>query len=74
MEYLQHYTDDELWAVVDQRLTQKQDTRLRELIALDKQGQQSADEQAEVERLVDLVDSPDAAPLGSTTAIAVAGA
>ena len=56
MEYLQHYTDDELWAVVDQRLTQKQDTRLRELIALGKRGQQSADEQAEVERLVDLVD------------------
>ena len=53
---LQHYTDDELWAVVNQRLTQEQDTRLRELIALGKQGQLTMDEQAEMERLVDLVD------------------
>ena len=56
MKDLQQYTDDELWAVVDQRLTQKQDARLRELIALGKQGQLSADEQAEMEQLVDLVD------------------
>jgi hypothetical protein len=53
---IQQYTDDELWAVVDQRLTQKQDTRLRRLIALGKQGQLSVDEQAEMERLVHLVD------------------
>jgi len=52
----QQYTDDELWAVVNQRLTQKQDTRLRELIALGKQGQLTADEQTEMERLIDLVD------------------
>jgi predicted NUDIX family phosphoesterase len=45
-----------LWAVVDQRLTQKQDTRLHELIALGKQGQLTADEQAEMESLIDLVD------------------
>ena len=56
MKDLQHDTDDELWAVVDQRLTRKQDTRLRQLIALGKQGQLAADEQAEMERLVDLVD------------------
>ncbi len=53
---LQQYTDDELWSVVDQRLTQEQDARLRQLIALGKQGQLAADEQAEMERLVDLVD------------------
>jgi len=53
---IQQYTDDELWAVVDQRLTQKQDTRLRRLIALGKQGQLSVDEQAEMEQLVDMVD------------------
>jgi hypothetical protein len=53
---LQHYTDDELWSVVDQRLTQEQDTRLRRLIALGKQGQLTADEQSEMEQLIDLVD------------------
>jgi len=53
---LQQYTDDGLWAVVDQRLTQEQDTRLRQLIPLGKQGQLAVDEQAEMERLVDLVD------------------
>lgn len=53
---LQHYTDDELWAVVDERLTTEQDTRLRQLIALGKQGQLSVDEQAEMEQLVDMVD------------------
>jgi len=45
-----------LWAVVNQRLTTEQDIRLRQLIALGKQGQLSVDEQAEMERLVDLVD------------------
>ena len=53
---LQCYTNDELWVVVDQRLTQRQDTPLCELIAQGKQGQLSADEQVEMERLVDLVD------------------
>ena len=53
---LQHYTDGELWSVVDQRLTQEQDTRLRRLIALGKQGQLTADEQSEMEQLIDLVD------------------
>lgn len=56
MKDLQHYTDDELWAVVDERLTTEQDTRLRQLIALGKQGQLSVDEQAEMEQLVDMVD------------------
>jgi len=53
---IQQYADDELWAVVDQHLTQEQDARLRELIALGKQEQLMADEQTEMERLIDLVD------------------
>ena len=53
---LKDYTDEQLWAVVHQRLAWPQDARLRELIALGKQGQLTADEQAEMERLVDLVD------------------
>ena len=53
---LHHYTDEQLWAVVYQRLAWPQDTRLRELIALGKQGLLSDDEKAEMERLIDLVD------------------
>jgi len=53
---LKDYTDEQLWAVVHQRLAWPQDARLRELIALGKQGQLTMDEQAEMERLVDLVD------------------
>ncbi|MFW5709597.1 MAG: hypothetical protein ACOCX5_05190 [Chloroflexota bacterium] len=53
---LSDYTDEQLWAVVHQRLAWPQDARLRELIALGKQGQLTTDEQAEMERLVDLVD------------------
>ena len=53
---LKDYTDEQLWAVVHQRLAWPQDARLRELIALGKQGQLTTDEQAEMERLVDLVD------------------
>lgn len=53
---LKDYTDEQLWAVVHQRLAWPQDARLRELIALGKQGQLTADEQVEMERLVDLVD------------------
>jgi hypothetical protein len=56
VDELQNYTDEQLWTVIDQRLTQNQDTRLRELIALGKQGQITSDEKAEMERLIDLVD------------------
>jgi hypothetical protein len=48
--------DEQLWAVVDQRLAEPQDTRLRELIALGKQGQITSDEKAEMEDLINLVD------------------
>lgn len=53
---LSAYTDEQLWAIVHQRLAWPQDTRLRELIALGKQGQLTEDEKVEMERLIDLVD------------------
>lgn len=53
---LTNYTDEQLWAVVHQRLAWPQDTRLRELVALGKQGQITNDEKIEMERLIDLVD------------------
>jgi hypothetical protein len=53
---LKDYSDEQLWAMVHQRLAWPQDTRLRELIALGKQGQITDEERAEMERLIDLVD------------------
>jgi hypothetical protein len=53
---LKDYSDEQLWAVVHQRLAWLQDTRLRELIARGKQGQITAEETAEMERLINLVD------------------
>lgn len=55
-ESLAEYSDEELWAVVYQRLVWLQDTRLSELIALGKQGMLSDEENAEMERLIALVD------------------
>ncbi|MCI0714163.1 MAG: hypothetical protein L0154_28665 [Chloroflexi bacterium] len=55
-DQLQTFSDEQLWAVVYQRLAWLQDTRLRELIELGKQGQLDPDEKAEMERLIDLVD------------------
>jgi len=56
LDALASYEDEQLWALVHQRLAWPQDTRLRELIALGRQGQLHADEKAEMERLLDLVD------------------
>jgi hypothetical protein len=53
---IQYYADEQLWAIVHQRLAWPQDARLRELIALGKQRQITEDEKAEMERLIDLVD------------------
>ncbi len=53
---LKDYDDQKLWAVVHQRLAWPQDTRLRELIGLGKQGQITDEELAEMERLISLVD------------------
>jgi hypothetical protein len=50
------YSDEQLWAIVYQRLTWPQETRLRELIALGKAGIRSSAEAAEAEQLIDLVD------------------
>jgi hypothetical protein len=53
---LSNYTDEQLWAIVHQRLTSPQDARLHELIALGKQGQITEEEKVELERLIDRVD------------------
>lgn len=53
---LKNYSDEQLWAIVHQRLVWSQDTRLRELVTLGKQGQLSDDTKDEMERLIALVD------------------
>ncbi len=55
-ELLGSLTDEQLWAIVHRALAWPQDSRLRELTALGKQGRLSTEEQAELERLVDQVD------------------
>lgn len=53
---LANYTDEQLWAVVYQRLAWLQDARLQELVALGKQERLSSNEQTEMEHLIKLVD------------------
>ncbi len=53
---LNDYSDEQLWAVVYQHLAWFQEARLRELVALGKQGQASDEDKAEIERLIDRVD------------------
>jgi hypothetical protein len=53
---LNEYSDEQLWAIVYQRLAWPEEARLKQLVALGKQQGLSADEQAELERLLDLVD------------------
>ncbi len=53
---LQHYSDEQLWAIVHQRLAWPQNSRLRDLMAQGKQGSLSDDERSEMERLIALVD------------------
>ncbi len=53
---LRRYSDEQLWAVVHQRFAWFQDTRLRELTVLGKQRRLSDEENAEMERLINLVD------------------
>lgn len=50
------YDDEQLWAIVHQHLIWTQDVRLRHLIELGKHSPLTDDEQAEMERLIDLVD------------------
>ena len=55
-DLLKDYSDEQLWAVVYHRLAWPQDARLRELIALGKQGQLTDEEKTEMEELIALVD------------------
>jgi hypothetical protein len=55
-QFLETLTDEQLWAIVHRALAWPQDIRLRELTALGKQGNLSAEEQTEMERLVNQVD------------------
>ena len=50
------YSDEKLWALVHRRLTWPADARLRELITLGKHARLSADEQAELDALLEVVD------------------
>ena len=56
MGELKNYSDEELWAVVQQRLIWSQDERLHKLVALGKQGQLTDQGKVELERLIDNVD------------------
>ncbi|MBK8025056.1 MAG: hypothetical protein IPK19_27535 [Chloroflexi bacterium] len=55
-EDLQHYADEQLWAVVHQHLAWPQDARLHELISIGKSGQITESEKTEMEQLIALVD------------------
>lgn len=56
LESLAGYTDEQLWAVVHQRLAWPQDTRLRELAALGDHGKITVEELEEMDALIALVD------------------
>ncbi len=49
-------TDEQLWALVYQRLTQSQDYRMRELLYRGSEGTLTKQENAELQYFVDLVD------------------
>ena len=55
-EVLEEYSDERLWAIVYQRLARPQDARLRELVTFGEERQLTADEQEEMEALIDIVD------------------
>ena len=54
---LESYRDDQLWGVVVQRMAWPQRERLRELTSRGKQGDLTDFEQAELDNLLDRVDS-----------------
>lgn len=56
VDELAEYRDEQLWAIVHQRLAWIQDTRLRELTDKGKHGQLSDIEKEELQQLLDLVD------------------
>ncbi len=56
LEQLKKFSDEQLWAVVHQRLAWPQDTRLRELAALGDHGKITIDELEEMDALIAVVD------------------
>lgn len=55
-EQLVTFSDEQLWALVHRMIAWPQDARLRELTAQGKQRELSADEQSELESLIDAYD------------------
>ncbi len=55
-EAMQSLEDERLWALVQRRLTPKQDARLRELLDLGNRGRIHSKDEAELSQLVALVD------------------
>lgn len=56
MNEMSQYSDEQLWGVVNQRLSRSQSLRLRELSKRNKQGILSASEQIELNSIIDMVD------------------
>lgn len=56
LSQLGNFRDDQLWAVVHQRMAWPEKERMRELIAQGKRGELSAGEQAALKALLDQVD------------------
>ena len=56
MESLQNFSDEQLWTLVDRGLLGAQDSRWRELMALNKKGAMTDEESKELDDLADLID------------------
>ena len=56
MESLQNFSDEQLWTLVNQALLGAQDSRWRELMALNKRGAMTDEESKELDDLADLLD------------------
>ncbi len=56
LDSLHDFSDEQLWEIVNRRLSWVQDSRLRELLALDKRGTTTEQESNELDDLVAVVD------------------
>ena len=56
MESLEQFSDEQLWKIINYRLTWAQDSRWRKLMALNKQGLLTEQENSELDDLADLID------------------
>lgn len=56
MESLETYSDEQLWKIINNQLTWAQDSRWRELMALNKKGAMTDEESKELDDLADLLD------------------